>query len=86
LGNLSRMVRERAKMRRKVHSLSSEGRFSAAALSIIPIAIYAIVSVAAPSYYSDVRNDPLFMQTVYFALSLWAAGVYVMYRMVNFKI
>jgi tight adherence protein B len=86
LGNLSRMVRERAKMRRKIHSLSAEGRFSAVALSIIPCLIYIMVSLTAPGYYGDVRNDPLFMQSVYFALTIWSTGVYVMYRMVNFKI
>lgn len=86
LGNLSRMVRERAKMRRKIHSLSSEGRFSAIALSIMPIVIYSMVSLTAPGYYGDVREDPMFMHAFYFGVTIWATGIYIMYRMVNFKI
>jgi tight adherence protein B len=86
LSNLSRMVRERAKMRRKIHSLSAEGRFSAIALSIIPVAIYVIVNFLAPKYYAEVRSDPVFMPAVYLGLTLWATGVLVMRRMVNFKI
>lgn len=86
LSNLSRMVRERGKMRRKIHALSSEGRFSAIALSIIPLMIYGIVMASAPSYYTDVRDDPLFMPAVYLGLFLWASGVMIMRKMVNFKI
>lgn len=86
LSNLSRMVRERAKMRRKIHALSSEGRFSAIALSVIPLMIYGIVMASAPSYYTDVRDDALFMPAVYLGLFLWACGVVIMRKMVNFKI
>lgn len=86
LSNLARMVRSRSRMRRKIRALSSEGRFSAVALSIVPLVIYGVVNVLAPTYYSDVRDDPAFEPTVYLALMLWAAGVYVLRRMVNFKV
>ena len=86
LGNLSRMVRERAKMRRKIHALSAEGRFSAIALSVIPLMVYGIVILTAPSYYSEVRDDALFMPAVYLGFSLWLCGLVIMRRMVNFRI
>ena len=86
LTNLSRMVRERGRMRRKVHSLSSEGRFSAIALSVIPCFIYGAISLTSPGYFKEVESDPLFMQAVYVGLGLWLMGVYVMRRMVNFRI
>jgi tight adherence protein B len=86
LSNLSRMVRERSKMRRKIHAVSSEGRFSAIALSIIPAMIYGIVMISAPSYYDAVREDPLFTFAIYLGVVLWSCGVVVMRRMVNFRI
>jgi tight adherence protein B len=86
LGSLSRMVRERAKMRRKIRALSAEGRFSSIALSIIPLMIYGIVMVTAPSYYDDVRSDALFMPSVYLGLTMWMCGILIMRRMVNFRI
>jgi tight adherence protein B len=86
LTNLSRMVRERGRMRRKIHSLSSEGRFSAIALSVIPCFIYGAISLTSPGYFKEVESDPLFMQAVYVGLGLWLMGVYVMRRMVNFRI
>lgn len=86
LANLSHMVRERARMRRKIHSLSSEGRFSAIALSIIPVFLYVFISLTTPSYFGEVENDPLYTTTIYLAIAMWAFGVFVMRRMVNFKI
>ena len=43
LANLGRMIRERGRMRRKIHSLSAEGRMSAIALSSFPVVIYLVV-------------------------------------------
>jgi len=86
LTTLSQMVRLRARVRRKIHSLSSEGRYSAILLSIIPLAIFGIISFVAPSYYRDVSHDPLFTPAIYLGASLWVIGVYIMRRMVNFKI
>ena len=86
MSNLSRMVRERAKMRRKIRSLSAEGRVSALVLSILPVALYSLLNVLNPSFYSAVRGDVVFMPFVYLGMFLWATGIYTMYRMVNFKV
>lgn len=86
LTNLSRMVRERGRMRRKIHSLSAEGRFSAMALSVIPCFLYVFLSIMTPSYFNEVKSDPLFMQAFYIGLSMWLLGIYVMRRMTNFRI
>jgi len=86
LGNLARMVRERARVRRKITALSAEGRYSAIALSIVPIAVYLVVNTMAPRYYAEVRDDAAFMPAYYVGLTLWVIGVAVMRRMVNFKI
>ena len=73
-------------VRRKIHALSAEGRFSAIALSIIPAMIYGVVMMTAPTYYNDVRSDALFSIAVYVGFFLWTTGVLVMRRMVNFRI
>jgi tight adherence protein B len=85
LMNLSRMVRERARMRRKIHALSSEGRFSAIALSAIPCVLAGIIQLTAPTYFSEVDDDALFMPAFYTGLVMWAIGIYTLRRMVNFK-
>lgn len=86
LTKLSTMVRARARMRNKVLSMSAEGRFSAVALSIIPLFLGVIITLTSPNYFDDVKSDPLFMPAVYFGLGLWLTGILIMRRMVNFKV
>ena len=73
-------------MRRKIRSLSAEGRVSALVLSVLPVALYSLLQVLNPSFYSAVRGDVLFVPSVYLGMLLWATGIYTMYRMVNFKV
>ena len=86
LSNLSTMLRERSRMRRKIHSLSAEGRFSAIALSIIPLVLWGIISAMNPGYYGDVSGHPYLTQALYIGIALWSVGAFVMYKMVNFKV
>ena len=54
LENLSAVIRQRFKMRRKVKALASEARASAMILSALPIAMFAIVQVVSPDFYASV--------------------------------
>src|ERR671924_1245734 len=54
LDNLSRVIRERFKMRRKIRALAAEGRASALILSSLPIAMFLIVQLVAPDFYASV--------------------------------
>jgi tight adherence protein B len=47
LDNLSRVIRERFKMRRKIRGLSSEGRASAMILNLAPIIVFSMVQILA---------------------------------------
>jgi tight adherence protein B len=85
LSKLGRMIRERYRVRRKIHALSAEGRFSSIALILIPLVLIAIVNTLTPSFYGAVKDDWIFMPMVYLGLTLWVFGTYVIRRMVNFK-
>ena len=49
LENLSKVIRDRFKMRRKIRSLASEARASALILSSLPIAMFAIIYFLVPA-------------------------------------
>lgn len=85
LANLSKMLRERFKMRRKVKALSAEGRYSAIALSLLPFIVSGLIFLTAPTFYSAVWDDPNFWPVVLIAILFLVAGDYVMYRMVTFR-
>ena len=85
LGNLSRVLRQRFQLRRKVRSLSAEGRFSAYGLTLLPILIAAGIFVQNQGYYLDVWDEPPFLPGM-IALGVWSLiGDLIMYKMINFK-
>ncbi len=85
LANLSAVIRERQTLRRKVKALSAEGRFSALALSILPIFLFGALLLISPSFYGDIWAHPAIRPVLGFCIVLMLIGDYVMYRMVNFK-
>jgi tight adherence protein B len=86
LDNLSKVIRERFKMRRKVRALASEGRASAMILSSLPLLLMLIIHVVAPDFYGAVWNEDLTRKVLMAAGSWMLFGNFIMYRMVNFRI
>jgi tight adherence protein B len=86
LESISRVIRERAKMRAKIRALSAEGRFSAVLLSILPFALMGFIMLLRPEYYRAVVGDPVFYPILGVGLVLMVVGMFTMYRMVNFRV
>jgi len=86
LSCMSRAVRESLKLRMKVKALSAEGRWSAIILSILPFALFGLLAVVAPQFYSDVWNESI-VQVILAASTAWLmVGNFIMFRMVRFEI
>jgi tight adherence protein B len=86
LSGMSKVVRERLKLRLKVKAMSAEGRFSALILSVLPFALFGILWIVAPKFYGEIWDQPM-VKTYLVAAALWLmVGNVVMYRMVRFKI
>jgi tight adherence protein B len=86
LSNLSNVIRDRLRMRLKIKALSAEARFSALILSILPLAIFCILSVIAPTYYGQVWHVAI-VKPLLVAAAVWMMlGNIIMYRMVRFEI
>jgi tight adherence protein B len=86
LGTLSRVIRNRAMMRRRIKAISSEGRISAVILSGLPLLIFGFTSVTAPGYYTGVQDDPLFMKMAFAVVFFLIANFLVLRRLASFRI
>jgi tight adherence protein B len=86
LGNLSSVIRQRFKMRRKIKALAAEGRFSAFLLSGLPIAMFLVLQVMAPDFYGGVWQIDMTKIVLACAGGWMAMGNLIMFRLVNFKI
>ena len=86
LENLSAVIRDRFKMRRKIRALASEGRASALILSSLPIGIFLTIQFIAPEFYGAVWHEHLTHVLLFSAGGWMALGNLIMFKMVNFKI
>lgn len=86
LQNLSAIIRLRFKMRRKVKALAAEGKYSAFILSGLPIAMFMILQAMTPEFYGKVWHVELTKVVLACAAAWMAAGNYIMWRLVNFRI
>jgi len=86
LQNLSTVIRERFKMRRKIRALAAEGRASALILSSLPVVIFLMIQVVAPDFYAGVWYEDLTKKALLVAGIWMGIGNLIMYRMVNFRI
>lgn len=84
LGNLSKVLRDRKKMKAKIKAMSMEAKASAAIIGSMPPAIMAIVYVTSPGYISLLWTTPP-GQLMLAASAIWMTiGVLVMKKMINF--
>jgi tight adherence protein B len=86
LENLSGVIRQRFKMRRKIKALASEGKMSAGLLSALPIGIFIAVQLLSPDYYASVWRFDITKIGIGVAAAWMFAGNLLMFKMVNFKI
>jgi len=86
LENLSAVIRDRFKMRRKIRALAAEGRASALILSSLPIGMFVTIQFLVPTFYGSVWGQDLTKIALALAAGWMGVGNFIMWRMVNFRI
>ena len=84
LGNLSKVLRDRKKMRAKIQAMSQEAKASAAIIGALPIAVMILVYITTPEYISLLFTHPT-GHILLAGSAVWMTmGVLVMKKMINF--
>jgi len=84
LGNLSRVLRDRKKMKAKINAMSQEAKASASIIGCLPIAVMALVYMSSPQYISLLWTEP-FGRVMLAGCAVWmSCGIFVMKKMINF--
>jgi tight adherence protein B len=86
LSNLSSVIRQRFKMRRKIKALAAEGKFSAIFLSGLPIAVFFLINMMTPDFYGSIIQYDMTKWGLGLAGAWMLMGNLVMYKMCNFRI
>ena len=85
LNVLSRTIRDRLNMRKKITALTAEGRLTAAFLSFIPVLIFVGMQVLTPSYYGSIADEPEALPLGIAIVVLTVFNALVLRRLVNFR-
>ncbi|MCF8476116.1 MAG: type II secretion system F family protein [Pseudolabrys sp.] len=84
LGNLSRVLRDRKKMKGKIQAMSQEAKASASIIGALPLAVMTLVWITSPQYINLLFTESI-GNIMLAASAMWlAAGVLVMKKMINF--
>jgi len=84
LGNLSRVLRDRKKMKAKIQAMSMEAKASASIIGALPPAVATLVWLTSPAYIDLLFTDP-FGRVMLACCAAWmATGIFVMRKMINF--
>lgn len=84
LGNLSKVLRDRKKMKAKIQAMSMEAKASAAIIGSLPLAVMFLVWITSPDYISLLWTHPT-GKMMLAASAMWMfTGCMVMKKMINF--
>lgn len=86
LGNLSRVLRDRKKMKAKIRALSQEAKSSAAIIGSLPGFIMLFMYLSSPDYISLLWTDDLGHLMLAGSAFWMFCGIMVMRQMMNFEI
>ena len=84
LSNLSRVLRDRKKMKAKIQAMSQEAKASAGIIAALPVAVMILVYISSPQYISLLWTEPV-GRLMLAGCAFWMTmGVLVMKKMINF--
>jgi tight adherence protein B len=84
LGNLSRVLRDRKKMKSKIQAMSQEAKASASIIGALPVCVMALVWISSPQYISLLFTEPM-GHVMLAGSAMWmSCGILVMKKMINF--
>jgi tight adherence protein B len=84
LGNLSRVLRDRKKMKAKIQAMSMEAKASAAIIAALPLAVMFLVYITSPAYIELLWTEPVGRIMLAASATWMSMGVFVMKKMINF--
>jgi len=85
LNNLSKVLRDRKRMRAKIVAISQEAKSSAAIIGVLPPGVMAILYFSAPSYLDPLITTRPGHMIIVGGLCWMGIGVLIMRKMINFN-
>ncbi|HOD35433.1 MAG TPA: type II secretion system F family protein [Syntrophales bacterium] len=86
LESIGRLIRERLKLKGRIHVLSSEARLSAVILVVLPFVIVTVMAIINPRYLPTLLNDPFGHALMAVSITMMILGIIFIKRMIAIKV
>ena len=86
LDGLSKVIRARFKLFRRVKAITAEAKWSGMFLSVFPLLALVGINVIQPNYYDEVKETAVFIPACLVVAAFLVANVFVMRTLVNIKV
>ncbi len=86
LENISKTIRERVRIRGEIKTLTSQSRFSAVVISVMPIAIAVVIGFLNPQYIRTLFTTQMGIMMLIGAVILDVLGIIALKKIVNIEI
>lgn len=86
LDGLSKVIRARFKLFRRVKAITAEAKWSGTFLSAFPLLALVAINLLKPDYYDAVMETPVFIPACLVVAAFLAINVFVMKSLVNIKV
>ncbi len=86
LSGLSKVIRARFKLFRRVKAITAEAKWSGMFLSVFPVGALVMINVLEPNYYDEVKETAYFIPACLVVATFLVVNVFVMRSLVNIKV
>ena len=86
LAGLSKVIRARFRLFRRVKAITAEAKWSGKFLSAFPILALIVINVGDPNYYDEVRDHAYFIPACFLVGIFLALNLFVMRMLTNIKV
>jgi tight adherence protein B len=86
LKQISAVIRGRFRFHRKVKTLSAEGRMSAWVLALVPLTLFATISVTSPDYLPILVDDPRGQKMIIYGAISGVLGIMWIRRILRIEV
>ncbi|MFT6169256.1 MAG: tight adherence protein B [Celeribacter sp.] len=86
LDGLSKVIRSRFKLFRRVKAITAEAKWSGMFLSMFPLGCLLLIAVTKPDYYDNVKDTAAFIPACLVVAGFLVANIFIMRSLVDIKV
>jgi len=86
LETTARVMRERVRLRGQIRIYTAQARATGWVVSLMPFAMFLLMNFVHPGYENIMLSDPTGRTVVYIGLTMWAAGIVAIRKLIAVKI